>query len=175
MLCVWSVLSDSLRSHGLYPMRREYWLLFSRPVCGTLHEPMDCSTPGLSVPHHLPKFAYVHVHFICDAIQPSHPLTPGVGCYLLLQGIFPTQGSNKCLASPALAGRFFAIEPPQKPIPSMFSLCHEGAALKAPLSMAKFSFYSRALFFIVGMAKSYAFMWNSSVQAVVIYSLIVLT
>ena len=37
---------------------------------------MDCSTPGLSVPHHLPKFAQVHVHCILDAIQPSHPLTP---------------------------------------------------------------------------------------------------
>ena len=32
---------------------------------------MDCSTPGLSVPHHLPKFAQVHVHYISDAIQPS--------------------------------------------------------------------------------------------------------
>jgi len=30
-------------------------------------------TPGFSVPHHLPKFAQVHVHCISDAIQPSHP------------------------------------------------------------------------------------------------------
>ena len=37
---------------------------------------MDCSTPGLPVPHHLPKFAQVHVHCITDGIQPSHPLTP---------------------------------------------------------------------------------------------------
>ena len=35
---------------------------------------MDCSTPSLSVPHHLLKFAQVHVHCIGDAIQPSHPL-----------------------------------------------------------------------------------------------------
>ena len=28
----------------------------------------------------------------------------GVGCHTLLQGIFPTQGSNLCLLSPALAG-----------------------------------------------------------------------
>ena len=35
---------------------------------------MDCSTSGLTVPHHLPKFAQVHVHCIGDAIQPSHPL-----------------------------------------------------------------------------------------------------
>ena len=37
---------------------------------------MDCSTPGLCVPHHLPKFAQVHVHCLSDAIQPFHPLTP---------------------------------------------------------------------------------------------------
>ena len=35
---------------------------------------MDCSTPGFSVPHHLLKFAQVHVQRIHDAIQPSHPL-----------------------------------------------------------------------------------------------------
>ena len=35
---------------------------------------MDCSTPGLPVPYHLPEFAQVHVHCIDDAIQPPHPL-----------------------------------------------------------------------------------------------------
>ena len=44
--------------------------------CPTLCDPMDRSTPGLSVPHHLPKFAQVHVHCTHDAIQPSHPLVP---------------------------------------------------------------------------------------------------
>ena len=37
---------------------------------------MDCSTPGLSAPHHLPEFAQVHVPCIGDAMQPSHPLIP---------------------------------------------------------------------------------------------------
>ena len=31
----------------------------------------------------------------------------GVGCHALLQGIFPIQGSNTCLLSPALASGFF--------------------------------------------------------------------
>ena len=44
--------------------------------CLTLCNHMDCSTPGLPVPHHLLKFAQVHVHCVSDAIQPSHPLTP---------------------------------------------------------------------------------------------------
>ena len=43
--------------------------------CMTLCRPIDCSMPGLPVPHHLPKFAQVQVHCISDAIQPSHPLT----------------------------------------------------------------------------------------------------
>ena len=40
-----------------------------------------------------------------------HGDSPGkntrVGCHALLQGIFLTQGSNMCLMSSALAGRFF--------------------------------------------------------------------
>ena len=42
--------------------------------CPTLCKPMDCSIPGLPVPHHLPEFAQVHVHWIGDAVQSSHPL-----------------------------------------------------------------------------------------------------
>ena len=45
-------------------------------ACLTLWDPMDYSTPGLSVPHHLPKFAQMHVHCISDTIQLSHPLMP---------------------------------------------------------------------------------------------------
>ena len=44
--------------------------------CLTLCDPMDCSTPGLPVPHHLLEFAQIHIHCIGDAIQPSHPLRP---------------------------------------------------------------------------------------------------
>ena len=52
--------------------------------CPTFCYPMDCSTPGLSVPHHLPKFAQVHAHCISDALQPSYPLTSSS---LLLIGV----------------------------------------------------------------------------------------
>ena len=45
-------------------------------LCPTLCNPMNCSTPGLRVPHYLPKFAQVHVHSIVNAIQPSHFLMP---------------------------------------------------------------------------------------------------
>ena len=43
-------------------------------LCPTLCDPMDCSTPGLPVHHQLPEFTQTHVHWVGDAIQPSHPL-----------------------------------------------------------------------------------------------------
>ena len=56
-------------------------LLFSGcPVCPTLCDPVDCSMPGLSVLHHLPELDQTHVHWISDAIQPSHsPFLPCSG------------------------------------------------------------------------------------------------
>ena len=41
----------------------------------TLCDPMDCSTPGLPVHHKLQQFTQTHVHWVRDAIQPSHPLS----------------------------------------------------------------------------------------------------
>ena len=43
--------------------------------CLALCDPMNCSTPGLSVNHHLAEFTQTHVHWVGDAIQPSHPLS----------------------------------------------------------------------------------------------------
>ena len=37
---------------------------------------MDCKKPGSFVLHYLPEFAQNHVHWVSDAIQPSHPLLP---------------------------------------------------------------------------------------------------
>ena len=42
--------------------------------CPTLCDPMNRSTPGLPVHHQLPEFTQTHVHWVSDAIQPSHPL-----------------------------------------------------------------------------------------------------
>jgi len=38
--------------------------------CPTLCDPVNCSTPGLSVQHQLPEFTETHVHWVSDAIQP---------------------------------------------------------------------------------------------------------
>ena len=45
---------------------------------------MDCSMPGISVHHQLSELAQTHIHRVCDAIQPSHPLSS----LLLLLSIF---------------------------------------------------------------------------------------
>ena len=41
-----------------------------------LCDPVYCSTPGFPVLHYLLAFAQGHVHWVTDAIQPSHPLLP---------------------------------------------------------------------------------------------------
>ena len=43
--------------------------------CPNLCHPMDCSTPGFPVIHCLLELAQTHVHWVSDAIQPSHPLS----------------------------------------------------------------------------------------------------
>ena len=56
-------------------------LLLSHQVMSDSYNPIDCSPPGSS----------------------AHGIFRGknteVGCHVLLQGIFPTQGSNLCLLS----------------------------------------------------------------------------
>ena len=54
--------------------------------CLTLCHSMNCSTPGFLVYHQLPEFTQTHVHWVGDAVQPSHPLLS----LLLLPSVFPS-------------------------------------------------------------------------------------
>ena len=59
--------------------------------------PMDCSTPAFPVHHQLPELAQTHVHWVGDAIQPSHPLSSPSPAFNLSQhqGLFQwTQITN---------------------------------------------------------------------------------
>ena len=58
-------------------------------LCWVVWHPMDCSTPGFPVLHHLPELAQTHVHWVGDAIQPSCPVILISSC---LQS-FPASGS----------------------------------------------------------------------------------
>ena len=44
-------------------------------LCPTLCDPMNRSMPGLPVHHQLLESTQTHVHWVHDAIQPSHPLS----------------------------------------------------------------------------------------------------
>ena len=44
-------------------------------TCLILCNPMDCSTPAFPVHHQLPELTQTHVHWVSDAIQPSHSLS----------------------------------------------------------------------------------------------------
>ena len=47
--------------------------------CPTLCNPINRSTPGLPVHHHLPEFTQTLVHWVSDASQTSHPrLSPSL-------------------------------------------------------------------------------------------------
>ena len=75
-------------------MVRQLSSVQSRP---TLCDPMDCSTPGLPVHHQLPEFTQTHVHWVGDAIQPSHPLpSPSAPTFNLSQhwGLFQGVSSS---------------------------------------------------------------------------------
>ena len=58
--------------------------------CLTLCGPMDGSTPGLPVHHHLPELAQTHAHCVDDAVQPSRPLLHSSPAFNLSQhqGLF---------------------------------------------------------------------------------------
>ena len=43
--------------------------------CPNLCDPTDCSSLGFLVVHYLLEFTQTHVHWVGDAIQPSHPLS----------------------------------------------------------------------------------------------------
>ena len=48
---------------------------FSHSVVSISLQPMDSSMPGFPVHHQILALVQTHVHWVSDAIQPSHPLT----------------------------------------------------------------------------------------------------
>ena len=71
-VCVydWATLLHSRHQHNIVNQ------LFSSVAqsCPTFCDPMDCSTPSLPAHHQLLEFTQTHVHWVGDALHPSHPL-----------------------------------------------------------------------------------------------------
>ena len=65
--------------HGILFLHSFLVLLFQfssvAQLCLTLCNAMDCSMLGFPVHQQLPEFTQTHVHWVGDAIQPSHPLS----------------------------------------------------------------------------------------------------
>ena len=73
---------------------------------------MDCSTPGFPVLHCLLEYAHIHVHWVNDAIWPSHHLSP----YLFLSSGFSSirvfsNESAYCVKWPKYWSFSFSISP----------------------------------------------------------------
>ena len=101
MFVYWLYLKTLLNSS--YNNLSENALQFSSVAqsCPTLCDPMDCSTPGFPVHHQLPEFTQTHVHWVSDAIQPSHPLpSPSPPAFNLSQhqGLFQWVSSSHQVA-----------------------------------------------------------------------------
>ena len=65
---------------------------------------MNHSTPGLPVHHQLPEFTQTHVHWVSDAIQPSHPLSsPSPPTFNLFQWVSSLHQVAKCIGVSASA------------------------------------------------------------------------
>ena len=73
MTCIWKWLTH------IYPLKNYVsWDCCCFSVtewCLILCNPMDSSTSGFPILHHLPELAQTHVHWVSNVIQPSHPLS----------------------------------------------------------------------------------------------------
>ena len=80
---LWCVYSTSRCNFSFCIQRtRHSWVINSSnqfssvaQLCLTLCDHMNCSMPGLRVHHQLLEFTQTHVHWVGDAMQPSHPLS----------------------------------------------------------------------------------------------------
>ena len=101
--CIFPCLVFNCRSHWFYlfvPSLSSVQLSHS-----VMSDPLwphgSCSKPGLPVPHQLLEFIQTQVHWVGDAIQPSHSLSPPSPFTFNLsqhQGLFPWVGSLHLVA-----------------------------------------------------------------------------
>ena len=88
---------------GMTAIRNSYSIVSTHCCCSvakshlTLCDPMNCTTPCSPVLPYLLEFAKMHVLWVGDAIQPSHPLLPSSPFAFNLsqhQGLFQWVGSS---------------------------------------------------------------------------------
>ena len=70
-----SYASGNLLGNLIATVQHRHQFSSAAQSCPTLCDPMNRSMPGLPVHHQLPESTQAHVHWVGDAIQPSHPLS----------------------------------------------------------------------------------------------------
>jgi len=132
--------------------------------CPTLCNPMDCSMPGLPVHYQLLESTQTHVHWVSEAIQPSHPL-PSL---LLLPSNFPSirvfsNESVLCIRWPKCWSFSFSISPSNE-YSGLISFRMDWLELLASQGTfksllqhhsSKTSIFQRSAFFIVQLSHPY--------------------
>ena len=126
---------------------------------------MDCSTPGLPVRHQLLEFTQTHVHWVSDAIQPSHPSSVPFSSHLQS---FPASGSFQMSKFFASGGQSIGISTstsvPSNEHPGLISfrmdwldLLQVQETLKSLVQhhSSKSSMLRRSAFFIVQLSHPY--------------------
>ena len=129
--------------------------------CPTLCDPMNRSTPGLPVHHHLPEFTHTHKHRVSDAIQPSHPgSSPSPPAPSIR--VFSSE-STLCMRWPKYWSFSFSIIP-SKEIPGLISFRMDWLDLLAVQGIlksllqhhsSKVSILRRSAFFTVQLSHPY--------------------
>ena len=126
---------------------------------------MNHSAPGLPIHHQLPEFTQTHVHWVSDAIQPSHPLSspsPPAPNPSQHQSLFQWVNSSHEVALKYWSFSFSII--PSKEIPGLISFRMEWldllavqGTLKSLLQhhSSKASILRRSAFFIVQLSHPY--------------------
>ena len=110
--CIFNILELNLIFYLLFKKDSVQFSLVTQ-LCLTLCNSMDSSISDFPVHHQLLELAQSHVHWVCDAILPSHSLSS-----LLLQpSIFPrirvfSNESVLCIRWPKYWSFSFSISPP---------------------------------------------------------------
>ena len=84
--------------------------------CPTFCDPMDWDFPVL---HYLLEFAQTHVHWVDDAIQPSHPLLP---CSTPALNLFQHQGLFQWVSSSHQMAKVLELQLQHQPYQWIFEL-----------------------------------------------------
>ena len=125
---------------------------------------MDCSTPSFPIFHCLPEFVQIHVHWVSDAIQLSHPLLtlPFLPSIFTSIRVFPNMLAL-CIRWPKYWRFSFSITPSNKYLGSVsykidwFDLLVVQGTLKSLLQChsLKASILWHSAFFLVHLSHLY--------------------